>query len=259
MAAAEFALVDENLRESMRFFGRATGTGEIAVAPDLVLIHCGLRQGVFNMALFAAPADTAAALDRLRRAQEYFAARGAPWSAWILEEWLDPAARAIVRATLTRWGHRVIHHPPGMIAPALRPAAVTLPRVDYAAVDSARRRDDFTALCSVVFDIPLRAARRLYEREQAWHGSYRGHVGYVAGEPVTAAATVATPGAIGLYSVATLPEHRRSGYAESLMRQALAREGGGTPAVLQSSPAGLSLYRSMGFRAVSAYQVYLSG
>ena len=258
MAAADFALVDENLRESMCFFGRATGAGHIAAAPDLLLIHSGLRQGVFNMALFAAPAGATAARDRLERARDYFAGRGAPWSAWILEQWLEPDARAAIHETLTQWGHRVIHEPPGMIAAALQPPAPTLPHLDYAPVCDARTRDDFTAICSVVFDIPLRAGRRLYEREEAWQGSYRGHLGYRRGEPVTAAATVATPGAIGLYSVGTMPEHRHMGYAESLMRRVLAREGADLPVVLQSSPAGLGLYRAMGFRRVSGYQVYLS-
>jgi ribosomal protein S18 acetylase RimI-like enzyme len=258
MAPAAFALVDENLRESMSFFGRATGAGSVLAAPDLLLVHSGLRQGVFNMALFAAPAGAADTRRRLERAREYFAARDAAWSAWILEEWLESAARAAAAETLASWGHRVIHEPPGMLAETLHPPRQALPRVEYASVRDQRTRDDFSAVCSVVFDIPLRAAHRLYQREAAWHGSYRGHLGYCGGEPVTAAATVRSPGAIGLYSVGTLPLHRGQGYAESLMREALAREGCDAPVVLQSSPAGLSLYRAMGFRRVSGYRVYLS-
>jgi predicted acetyltransferase len=66
---------------------------------------------------------------------------------------------------------------------------------------------------------------------------------------------------IGVYSVSTLPQYRRKGYAESLMRQVVAqytRETGIERSVLQATRAGFDMYRKMGYRAVSHFTVYMS-
>jgi GNAT superfamily N-acetyltransferase len=54
---------------------------------------------------------------------------------------------------------------------------------------------------------------------------------------------------LGLYYVATLPEHRGRGVARALVRAALAAVPD-RPAVLTATPAGEPLYRGLGFRAV---------
>lgn len=62
---------------------------------------------------------------------------------------------------------------------------------------------------------------------------------------------------IGLYSVATLPDYRRLGYAEAIMRQVI--EQAGVPrTVLQSTRSGLSLYERMGYRMVTNFNVYIA-
>ncbi len=84
-------------------------------------------------------------------------------------------------------------------------------------------------------------------------------VGYSDGEPVSTAATVAGSGAVGVYNVATLPGHQRHGYAEAIMRHAIAFAHRGSDCsrtILQSSPQGLSLYERMGFRKVTRVEVY---
>jgi ribosomal protein S18 acetylase RimI-like enzyme len=66
-------------------------------------------------------------------------------------------------------------------------------------------------------------------------------------------------GAIGVYSVATLPAFQRRGFAEALMRRAIAgarAETGIETTVLQSTPAGMPLYRALGYRPVTRFQVY---
>jgi len=47
----EFHAVEANLRTAMRFFGEATGTGEIQHLDGAVGIYSGLDYGVFNIAL----------------------------------------------------------------------------------------------------------------------------------------------------------------------------------------------------------------
>jgi hypothetical protein len=47
----EFHSVEANLRAAMRFFGEATGSGEIQHIDGAVGIYSGLNYGVFNIAL----------------------------------------------------------------------------------------------------------------------------------------------------------------------------------------------------------------
>ena len=48
---SDFQIVDANLRAAMRFFGGATGRGEIASLPGGVAMYSGLDYGVFNIAM----------------------------------------------------------------------------------------------------------------------------------------------------------------------------------------------------------------
>jgi ribosomal protein S18 acetylase RimI-like enzyme len=55
-------------------------------------------------------------------------------------------------------------------------------------------------------------------------------------------------GVVGIYSVATPPEHRRKGYGEAITRAAM--QVARLPAVLQPSAMGEGLYRRLGFEPV---------
>jgi ribosomal protein S18 acetylase RimI-like enzyme len=64
-----------------------------------------------------------------------------------------------------------------------------------------------------------------------------------------------------VYNVATLPEHRRRGHGEAVVRYALEqarRESGCERTILQATDYGLQLYLSMGYRTVTTVKVYAS-
>ena len=79
--------------------------------------------------------------------------------------------------------------------------------------------------------------------------------------PLTTSATVTAAGVVGLYSVGTLAEFRRQGYAEATLRHALeqsCRRSGLERTILQSTPGGLSLYQRLGYRVVTRFTVYIA-
>jgi ribosomal protein S18 acetylase RimI-like enzyme len=81
------------------------------------------------------------------------------------------------------------------------------------------------------------------------------------GKPVAIAAMVEAAGALGIYSLATIPAERHRGYGEALLRAAAAAarpNGSVDPFILQSTEAGHALYRRMGFRDVTKFTVYLT-
>jgi ribosomal protein S18 acetylase RimI-like enzyme len=260
---SDFLIVEENLRAAMRFFGEASGSGEVRTLDGTVAIFSGLDYGVFNIALLTRQvngngSDLEARLGDLAR---FFKERTLRWSFWLCEDMLDSAARRRERLTFTTFGMRPISHPPGMLAPALLPPVSNLPAIECRPVSDGPTRAAFAEITSVAFEIPYMVALAVYSRAEAWNGEYEGFVGMVGGKAVSIVALVAAGGAIGVYSLATLPDYRRQGYGEALLRSAMAavqKRTGLARTVLQSTEAGYRLYKRMGFRDATKFTVYLT-
>lgn len=257
----EFHSVEANLREAMHFFGQATGKGEIQHLDGALAIYSGLDYGVFNIAMLERDGSTPDLERSLENCAKFFAARTPRWSFWLCEDLLDRPERRRVRHAIEARGMRTISNPPGMYASALLPPAHRLPEIECCPAGDAHTSDAFARITAVNFDIPETIAQAVYRPERAWAGAYRGFVGFVKGRPVSIVAIVAAAGVLGVYSLSTLPEFRRCGYGEALLREALARERARTGLehiVLQSTDAGYSLYRRLGFRDVTRFSVWLT-
>jgi len=260
---SDFQTIEQNLRCAMRFFGAATGSGEIRQLPGSVAVFSGLDYGVFNIALLDSPVtQMEKGLEvRIAEVAHYFRDRTLRWSFWICEDLLDAAARRRARQSFADFGLWAISRPPGMFAPKLLPPARPLPEIECRKVSDQVTRQVFTEITAVSFEIPPAVAFAVYAQERAWKGDYQGYVGLVEGRPVAIVAVVAAAGVLGIYSLATLPIYRRRGYGEALLRAAAADAGQRTgiePLVLQSTEAGYELYRRMGFRDSTRFSVYLT-
>ena len=245
----------------MRFFGEASGSGEVRPLDGSVAMFSGLDYGVFNIALLTAPAANGQLESRLREISKYFRERTLRWSFWLCEDLLDREARHAARHTFADFGMRSISHPPGMLASALLPPKRVLPEIEMRPVADKETRSAFAEITSVCFEIPYLVARAVYSREDAWNHGYRGFVAYADGKPVSIVALVAAAGAIGVYSLGTIPAFRRKGFGESLLRVAgaeMSRLTGLKKFVLQSTEAGYEIYKRMGFRDVTRFSVYLT-
>jgi N-acetylglutamate synthase len=83
----------------------------------------------------------------------------------------------------------------------------------------------------------------------------RAYVGEVDGEVVTTALGMTRGDNVGIFNVATPPEHRRRGYGMAVSARAAA-DGfatGASWAWLQSSPAGHGVYEALGFRTLERW------
>ena len=255
--------VAANLLEALRFFGEARRDAEIQDLPGLSLIFCGLNYAAFNAALMAQPIDgDSRELTRLIDASAAkFEAKGLRWTYWLCDDFLSAPLRREAPRIFSDRGLRHLTEAPGMYADRLLPAKRALPALEIRPVSDEPTRDAFAEIMSTGFEIPHSVSTAIYGAARAWLGGFRGYVGYANGKPVTSAAAVTAGGVVGLYSVATLPQHRRRGFAEAIMRQVMEQAGrsaGIERTVLQATASGLSLYEAMGYRRVTQFDVYIS-
>ncbi len=262
MAEQAVSIIESNLRAMMKFFGRASGKGDITERDGLLLIDSGVNYSVFNIAMLTSEVRRRDELvRRLATAAKYFEQRQTRWSLWICEEMLDEGVRKKAPALFADERLRKLTEAPGMIAERLRPPSRPLPEVEYQRVSDAKTRSDFAHITSMNFDIPFVTCQSVYGEEKAWAHDYHGYIGYVKGTPVATTAVVVASNAIGIYSVSTLPQHRRKGYAERLMRDVIAsyrKSHGLETTVLQATRAGMPMYTKMGYRAASHISVYMT-
>lgn len=253
--------VEQNLVEFFRHFARARASGEVREMQGVSIASCGASVHTFNGAFFSDPiGDSASLLERrIMTAAVHYMARGLRWAFWAADHKLDAALRKRSRAIFEAHGCELAYENPGLSAERLLPPIRRLQRLDFRPVSSEAERLDFSIVNAAAFRMPLEWCRELYDLEALWRGPFAGWVGYADGRPVTAAATLVTPDAMGLYCVATLPEKWRNGYGEAIVRHALerARETYSVErTVLQSSTQGMSLYRKMGYETVTRFRVY---
>jgi GNAT superfamily N-acetyltransferase len=81
---------------------------------------------------------------------------------------------------------------------------------------------------------------------------------FVDGVPVSTAIGMVRGDTVGIFDVATPPEHRRKGYGALVTAKAVLEgfAAGATLAYLQSSDMGFPVYEALGFRTVSTYVVH---
>ncbi len=254
---AGFEAIEENLHATLAAFAGAKPEGETRQLAGVRVASSAVPYSMFNSAVLTAAVSSPRELERrIETAGEFFVARGLGWSFWVCQGWIEGSVRGIVADLFYRRGLHEVAEMPGMEAGGLAQPVRVPPALDWRRVSDARTRSDFSYIMTVSFGLPPLVAREIYESEGTWSGRLTGWLGYCGNVAVTSAATVATGAAVGVYAVGTPPSHRRKGFAEAVVRHALAQAGGGKPSVLESSEAGLLLYRRLGYRTVTRYAVF---
>lgn len=244
-----------NLRAALSFYGLPEERGGVA------LISSPVTYSVFNIALLAEPVGPApkALEGRIELARDHFRAEGRDWSFWVCEDWLPQRAQRRMHDIFGTFGMNCIAESPGMEIAGLSASPRPLPEATFRRVGDEATRESFTQLIAQCFYVPVKVAQQVYNRAGIWDAPLQAWLGYSEGEAVCAAATTVAAGALGIYSVATSPAHRRRGFAEAVMRHAVSEARPacpGAPIVLQSSSFGLRLYRQMGFKRTTRFFVF---
>jgi len=251
-------LIARNLRSAMSAFSRSTERGDLRDLGPACVSNSGLDFSVFNAMVLSEPVEQAEFARLLDEAARFFHECRVGWSCWLDEAMVTgrgtPPARMLeMRGLLWTAEHE------GMAAHRMGAAPAQMPVLEVRPVANEAAREDFWRICAEVFLLPYATARGIYGSARVWEGVLRGWVGYEQGRPMCIAIANADAGSVGLYSVATLPAWRRRGFGEAITRHALEdawARSGFSASILQATPAGLSLYRRMGYQTRSRVTVW---
>jgi ribosomal protein S18 acetylase RimI-like enzyme len=256
-----YRAVEQNLRVAMRCYARVSERGEARDYPGISVASCGLNCAVFNSAMLSRPAEQRDFVQAVTLAEVHFRQRGLGWTFWLCHDLVPAPLQKQASLMFRNSGMEMIAQPPGMYAEQLRPSTRRLPSLELREVNDQTTRLDFAHLSSVIFSLPFETSKNIYGSPTLWDGPMRGWVGYLSDRPVCIVTVVIGGGVLGVYSVGTLPEYQRRGFAEAAIRYALARAGevtGLQVSALQSTAQGLNLYTRMGYRVVTRFGVYLN-
>jgi GNAT superfamily N-acetyltransferase len=230
----------------------------VETAPGLHCLFGCVPIPFFNAVYMDEPVKDGADLDaRLTHALAFAIRNPYPWYFFAADEATPDDLQAYRDSTFARAGLQPAMMLTGMIADSL-PAATAVPDLEMRAADDG---DGFAAvgeINSLAYEMPSGAGAGIMDR----HGIYQGGhavVGHHNGEAVSCAHTATLDGRLYVALVATLPAHRRKGYAEACMRQSLhaaSNATGITRSVLHATDLGKPIYARMGYRPVTTYTVF---
>lgn len=252
----DLVAIDRNAAGMLTTAMRAVSDGW--VREDASLVVCGAPFGIAttNVAMVVGPTTPAAIAAATHRE---FAARGVPYSVWTRRH-ADRELSAALEAD--GWGRALAA--PAMVCATgelVRPAVPRELRLEWVRTerDRAAYREVMEAAWGV-YGIDRAAIGPFFGRLEALAGpAVRAVLGWVGSEAVAGAILYCLHGVAGIGWVGTLPSASRRGYGASVTWRAVAAglERGMRFASLQASPLGEPVYRRLGFRTVSSYDVFV--
>jgi N-acetylglutamate synthase len=144
---------------------------------------------------------------------------------------------------------------PGMVASREQVGAPDAPELEILRVETADGLAQALAVAANGFGAPPDMLAPLYLLEAAAVEGISYYLGRVDGVDVSTSVGYTLGDLVGVFNVATPPEHRGRGYGAALTAEA-ARQGfaaGAELAWLQASAMGVPVYRRLGFREVEDY------
>jgi len=116
------------------------------------------------------------------------------------------------------------------------------------------------AIAADGFEAPLEMFEQLIPRPVLAQTGNHAYVGRVDGRDVVTAFSSTAGDHVGIFNVATPAAYRGRGYGTAITARAVLDgfDAGATFAYLQSSPAGLRIYESLGFRTLETWSVWVT-
>lgn len=213
-----------------------------------------------NMAIVTEPVDGVDDLRaRIAEAAAYFRGQQLHWMLTVSEDAVASLGPDALNEAAGEASLQYLMPMEGMVASTLAPPVRALPTLTFKPVTDEETWQAVSELNARGYDIPTELMAAAVSVPELWT-AMDGTVGYADGAPASTASVVPIDGIAYVALVATHPEQQKRGYAEAVLRHALARARdahGCERTVLHATPAGRPVYTRMGYQDVMTYHVYV--
>jgi GNAT superfamily N-acetyltransferase len=248
------------IQEAWRYFATQLPDGSVATSRGLLVTNGRSPLPFMNAAFLTEPVvDDADLRERLDCAAGEFRQYGVPSVFMIADDLLPAPIAANLGSVAGEFGLQHLMPMTGMVADALQPPVRALPALECRPVVDDQTRRAVGDINGAGYDMPGDLMNTAVAVPELWTDLV-GVVGYVDGEPVSTASVARVDNVAYVCLVATCPGHQGKGYAEAVMRQALADarvRWGIERTVLHATPAGRPVYARMGYAPTNEFQVYI--
>jgi GNAT superfamily N-acetyltransferase len=262
MTSQQSTELDESNRQiigAWSRFARGAPNGRVHEASGVTYAFGKVPLAFFNVAFLSGHVRTTDDLsNRISSARDYGTKSGFPWMFCACNEWLPEPARMCEEA-FNRQGLHAAMPLIGMVADVTSiTERSSHPQLEYRRITNRETCVAASDINCAAYGIPLEIGRESFFEGMFGDDSFA-YIGYLEGQPITAAGVWIVDGIQYVAIVATHPDHRRKGYAESVMFHSLqeARKATGiTRTVLHATEAGFPVYARMGYRSVARFTFY---
>lgn len=262
MSHTPASLVEESNRlfqHTWTYFAKHLPGGGSTRVPGLLIANGRSPLPFMNAAIVTAPlVDEADLRARIEIAATHFRRHDLHWIFGVSDHFVPQDMRDQLSEMCAGAGLQFLMPLHGMAADALVPPQRPAPALQLKVVDSGELREAVGDLNGAGYGIPGEVCRAVSCAPDLWKDML-GVVGYADGAPASCACVAAVDDTAYVALVATAPDQQRKGYAEAVMRRALAEarsEWGVQRTVLHASPAGQPVYRRMGYADTVTFQSF---
>ncbi|MGI8959006.1 MAG: GNAT family N-acetyltransferase [Bryobacteraceae bacterium] len=238
----------------------SNGGGEILNRDGVLMISAGGKWPVMNTAFMTSPVTTEADLqDRILTAKRYYGPKKTLWLFISFNEWLDSS----IAIEEVSWNHGLYHMQNciGMQTWRLPEPRSSAPELVFRLVENDVDRVAFFDINADSYGFSPEWSNDIACWASRWPTeNVRLYIAHCGNEAVSSAMVYLNGDVAYLGFVATRQGHQRQGYAEAIARYAMAsasENGRFTKSILHSTPAGLSLYRGLGYSEVTTFGIYM--
>jgi ribosomal protein S18 acetylase RimI-like enzyme len=216
---------------------------------------------IFNTVFLSKPVQDEADLEaKIKLVYDYAGKYNQPWSMIICENFLPKVICPHVPEIISRYELVPLLNLTGMAADKILPPVRPIPTLDCTRVDNLETRRAVADINAISYKKPSKLFRELLESEELWGTTVFGSVGYIKDKAVSTAMTLLINSKLYVAFVATLPEFRKKGYSEAVLRHSLAQAQqycGICRTELHATSAGIHLYQRMGYQPLASFQMYV--
>ncbi|WP_414587722.1 GNAT family N-acetyltransferase [Scytonema sp. PCC 10023] len=261
MLNLEFIESNTQFIDTWKYFVSQCPRGEIFEIDGLAINWSNTANILFNVVFLSQPVQDEADLEaKIKLTYDYAGKYNQPWSMIICEDFLPESIRPHAPEIMSRHELVPLLKITGMAADKILPPVRPIPTLDCIRVGNLETRRAVADINAISYEKPSQLFREILEIEELWGTTVFGSVGYIKDKAVSTAATLLINRKLYVALVATLPEFRKQGYAEAVLRHSLAQAqqySGISCTVLHATSAGIHLYQKMGYQPVADFQIYI--